>query len=94
MVTDCQHEGLADLFTEVKVLALAVEIETGINISHDVWVVPEEVAGESLLEEGGVAENAEELPQALEIFGDVAAVLHSARQVNKDKLLDLIDAIK
>ena len=36
VVTDCQHKSLADLFTKVKVLTLAVEIETGINISHDV----------------------------------------------------------
>ena len=43
MVTDCQNEGLTDLVTKVEVLALAVESECGIDVGHDVRVVPEEV---------------------------------------------------
>ena len=93
MVTDCQNESLTDLITKVEVLSLAVESEGGIDVSHDVGVVPEEVVLESLSEEGGVAEDAEELAELGEVLGDVSAVLNCGGEVHKDELFDLVDTV-
>lgn len=93
MITDSQNEGLTDLITKVEVLSLAVESEGGIDVSHDVGVVPEEVVLESLSEEGGVAEDAEELAELGEVLGDVSAVLNCGGEVHKDELFDLVDTV-
>ena len=93
MVTDCQNESLTDLITKVEVLSLAVESEGGIDVSHDVGVVPEKVVLESLSEEGGVAEDAEELAELGEVLGDVSAVLNCGGEVHKDELFDLVDTV-
>ena len=93
MVTDCQNEGLTDFVTEVEVLSLIVESKGGIDVCHDVGVVPEEVVLKSLSEEGAVAEDAEEFAELGEVLGDVTAVLNCGREVYEDELLDLIDSI-
>ena len=93
MVTNGQNEGLTDLVTKVEVLALVVESKGGIDISHDVGVVPEKVVLESLSEEGGVAEDAEELTKFGEVLRDVTAVLDCGREVYEDELLDLINSV-
>ncbi len=93
MVTDSQNEGLTDLVTKVEVLSLAVESEGGIDVSHDVGVVPEKVVLESLSEESGVAEDAEELAELGEVLRDVSAVLNCRGEVHKDELLDLVDTV-
>lgn len=93
MIADGLNEGLTDLITEFEVLTLAVESKGSINVRHDVRVVPDEVVLESLGEESGVAEDAEEFTELGEVFGDVTAVLNSGREVDEDEFLDCVDSV-
>jgi hypothetical protein len=75
VVADSEDEGFTYGGSEVEEIGLGPEGLGLGEVGHDVGVVPEEVVLEALLEEGGVAEDGEELAELVEVLGDFAAVV-------------------
>ncbi len=81
VVSKSKDESLADLLTEVEIVTAVPVLDGGLNIGVDLRVVPEEVVGESLGEEAGVAEDGEELSELGKVIGDPSAVVTGGREV-------------
>ena len=92
MVTAGEDEGVADLVAEFEEVALGPGGLGLAEVGHDVGVVPEEVVGDALLEEGRVAEDREELTKLVEVLWDAATVGGGGWNVI-DELLDVEHAL-
>jgi hypothetical protein len=57
VITDSVDKGLAEHGTAVEELALVPLGARLVKVTHDLAVVPEEVVGDTLGQEGGVAED-------------------------------------
>ena len=92
MISESEDEGLSSVNTKIVVLG-GIPLGNGsVNSCVNVGVVPEEVVGDALGEEGRVSEDGEELAELGEVVGDSTTVVDGGREV-LEELADIHNSL-